>query len=105
MVFRVDNKPVDGRQGLQSPLEVRRTEQPQTQPSQPAAKPGSAAEVSSISAKLVAVEKELSANAPYDRKRVDALRQQIRDGNYKINVDNISGRIVDSAIAYSRNKH
>lgn len=103
MVVRLDNKPVDGRQGLQSPLEARRAEQPQTLPSQPVAKPVTAAEVSQISAKLVAVEKELSAE-PFDRKRVDAIKQQIRDGAYKINPDNISGKIVESATAYSRNK-
>jgi flagellar biosynthesis anti-sigma factor FlgM len=100
MSVRVNNAPVDGRQGLQSPLDIRRAEQPQTLPQQPV-KPTPAAEVSAIAAKLVAIESEL-VNEPYDRARVEDIKQQIRSGAYKINPDNIAGRIVDSATSYSR---
>ena len=101
MSVRISSAQVDGRQGLQSPMDVRRTEQPQTLLQQQPAKPSLVAEVSTLAAKLVAIESEM-VSEPYDRERIEAIKQQIRSGAYKMNPDAIAGRIVDSANAYSR---
>ena len=66
-----------------------------------AAGAGKAAAVSSVSlsdlaTRLHSIEAELSTSEPFDAKKVEEIKQAMRDGQFKVNPDVVADRLIES---------
>lgn len=82
-------------------------------PAKPAAKNGNAAapvqgepiRISEMSGRLSALEAQLSASPAFDAGRVDAIKQAIRDGQFKINPEAIADKLLASVQEFLKKPH
>lgn len=62
--------------------------------------------VSDLAVRLKSLEQEISKQEPFDKKRVETIRQAIKDGHYKIDPEKIADAIIETAVSLtSGSKH
>lgn len=57
--------------------------------------------VSDLAVRLKSLEQQIANQEPFDKKRVEAIRQAIKDGQYKVNPEKIADSIIESAVSFA----
>lgn len=95
MSVRLTTNPIDAKASA-SPVESRKPAGGEVASTGARVRIQPEAEVSTIAGRVLALEKQLSSEEPYDRKKVDEIKQAIKEGRYKINAAKIADRLLEA---------